>query len=40
MNGRDLVDLVAAFEASFAEKLAGKYEPLPAEELLRPPGIC
>ena len=36
INGRDLVDLVAAFEKPFAESLAGKYEPLPAKELVAP----
>ena len=36
INGRDLVDLVAAFEEGFAATLAGKYEPLRAEELIAP----
>lgn len=36
INGRDLVDLVATFERGFAGELAGKYEPLPANDLVAP----
>jgi hypothetical protein len=36
INGRDLVDLVATFERDFAGELAGKYEPLPANDLVAP----
>ena len=36
INGRDLVDLVAAFERDFAGELAGAYEPLPANDLVAP----
>src|SRR5687767_7822211 len=36
INGRDLVDLVAAFERGFAGDLAGSYEPLAANDLVAP----
>jgi hypothetical protein len=36
VNGRDLVDLLAAFERAFAGDLAGAYEPLPADDLIAP----